>query len=549
VELKTLDAKKLSNAFLSGAKSLEAKKDEINELNVFPVPDGDTGTNMTMTVMSAAKAVHELGDDADIKSVCKAMSSGSLRGARGNSGVILSQLLRGFTKIVKAEEVIDVDVLARGCERATETAYKAVMKPKEGTILTVARGISDRAILLAEETDDIVYFLEELVEEGDRVLQKTPDLLPVLKQAGVVDSGGAGLLEILRGAYKYISGEKVDLSLVSDEEKESTSDERIFNYHLSFVLVPAKHTTDDRKDGFASYLSLSGGNVIIDKKDLYISASLDTDNPGDIFRKALELGSLHEIELKNNGDKEGFIRPESTSDSDSSYATTTKADSTEKKAMGFVAVMAGEGMSRIFSDLGCDVCITGGQTMNPSTDDILNAVEKINCDNVFVLPNNKNIILAANQAALLCKDKNIIVIPTKSVPQGITALINFLPDSSVEENKEIMENEIQNVKTGEITYAVRNTMIDDKEITAGDFMGIGDSGLLSVGRNRNDVFIEMLENMVDDMSSIITIYYGEDVTEGEAEETKNFIQAKFPNLEIDLENGGQPVYYYVTSVE
>lgn len=547
MELKTLDAKKLSNAFLSGAKSLEAKKDEINELNVFPVPDGDTGTNMTMTVMSAAKAVHELGDEADTKSICKAMSSGSLRGARGNSGVILSQLLRGFTKVVKAEETIDVDVLARACERATETAYKAVMKPKEGTILTVARGISDKSILLAEETDDIIYFLEELVEEGDRVLQKTPDMLPVLKQAGVVDSGGAGLLEILRGAFKYISGEEVDLSFESDEETETSKDERSFNYHLSFVLVPTKHTTDDRRDAFVSFLSLSGGNVKADKKSLYISASLDTDNPGDIMRKALELGSLHEIELNNNNDKNGFVKPESTEEvpTDKTEAEVTS----EKKAMGFVAVMAGEGMSRIFSDLGCDICITGGQTMNPSTDDILSAVEKLNCDSVFVLPNNKNIILAANQAAELCHDKKVIVIPTKSVPQGITALINFLPDSSAEENKENMEKEIQNVKTGEITYAVRNTTIDDKEITAGDFMGIGDSGLLAVGRNRNDVFIEMLQNMVDDSSSIITVYYGEDVTEGEAEDTKNCIQAKFPNLEIDIENGGQPVYYYVTSVE
>lgn len=537
MELKSINSDQLANGFLAGAKFLAAEEDKINELNVFPVPDGDTGTNMTMTVMSAAKAVMEL-EDKDMKSVAKAMSSGSLRGARGNSGVILSQLFRGFSKVCKTETEITVPVLAAACEKATETAYKAVMKPKEGTILTVARGIADKASEAVETTDDILEFLEIIIAEGDAVLQKTPDMLPVLKQAGVVDSGGAGLMQVLKGVYAYLNGDEVDLSF-GDGSVESKP-AKVYTYKLSFVLVPEKTTSKERVADFESFLKTAGDELTFLNKQEFVEISLLTDVPGEIITKACALGTVHEIDFSNAIDaKDGFVRP----------VAETKTEAADVKEIGFVSVSAGDGMNQIFLDMGVDVNITGGQTMNPSTDDILSAIEKVNAKTVFVLPNNKNIILAANQAVALSEDKKVVVIPTTTVPQGITALINYLPDKSVEENKAIMEEEIKNVKTGSITYAVRDTEIDDKVIKSGDYMGIGDKGIISVGPDKDEVFMSMLKEMVSEESSLITVYFGSDVTEGEANEMQEKIAAEFTNVEIDVENGGQPVYYYVVSVE
>lgn len=542
MKLQTINHDQLAKAFLAGAKYLQAEEDKINELNVFPVPDGDTGTNMTMTVMSAAKAVMAL-EDRDMKTVSKAMSSGSLRGARGNSGVILSQLLRGFSKVVKTETELNVPIIAASFAKATETAYKAVMKPKEGTILTVARGMSDKAAELMDETDDILEFLSQVIEEGDKVLQKTPDMLPVLKEAGVVDSGGSGLMCVMKGAYAYLSGEDVDLSF--GDEDAGAKVEKKYEYKLSFVLVPDRNTSHERVDDFASYLQTGGLVNRLSNNKTYLELDIDTDIPGDIITKAGALGSIHDIAFSNISDKDGFVKPEEEKEA----ANSDQSAGEEMKEFGFVSVSAGEGISRIFSEMGVDQNITGGQTMNPSTDDILSAVEKVNAKTVFVLPNNKNIILAANQTVHLCEDKKVIVIPTATIPQGITALINFLPDKSAEENEKTMKAEIANVKTGQITYAVRNTTIDEKEIKAGDFMGIGDKGILSVGASRDEVFLEMLHNMVDDESSLITIYYGADVTEAEAGEVKDMVASEFKGIEVELENGGQPVYYFIISVE
>ena len=537
MELKTINSDQLAQGFLAGAKFLQAEEDKINELNVFPVPDGDTGTNMTMTVMSAAKAVMEL-EDRDMKSVCKAMSSGSLRGARGNSGVILSQLFRGFSKVCKTETDITVPVLAAACEKATETAYKAVMKPKEGTILTVARGIADKASEAVETTDDILEFLQLIIDEGDKVLQQTPEMLPVLKQAGVVDSGGAGLMQVLKGVYAYLNGDEIDLSFDGTESKQKA--EKVYTYELSFVLVPEKTTSVERIGDYDSFMKTAGDVKTFKNEKAYVEVSVLTDVPGEIITKACALGEVHEIKFANAIDaKNGFSRP----------VVEEEPVASDMKEIGFVSVSAGEGMNQIFLDMGVDVNITGGQTMNPSTDDILSAIEKVNAKTVFVLPNNKNIILAANQAVALSEDKQVVVIPTTTVPQGITALINYLPDKSVEENKAIMEEEIKNVATGQITYAVRDTEIDDKTIKSGDYMGIGDKGIISVGPDKDKVFVEMLEEMVSEASSLITVYFGCDVTEGEANEMKEMLVAKFPNLEVEVENGGQPVYYYVVSVE
>jgi hypothetical protein len=541
MKLQTINHDQLAKAFLAGAKYLQAEEDKINELNVFPVPDGDTGTNMTMTVMSAAEAVLKL-EDRNMKTVSKAMSSGSLRGARGNSGVILSQLLRGFSKVVKTETELNVPIIAASFAKATETAYKAVMKPKEGTILTVARGMSDKAAELMDETDDILEFLSQVIEEGDKVLQKTPDMLPVLKEAGVVDSGGSGLMCVMKGAYAYLSGEDVDLSF--GEEDSVSNAKKTYEYKLSFVLVPDKNTSYERVEDFASFLQTGGLVNKISNKKTYLELDMDTDIPGDIITKAGALGSVHEISFSNISDKDGFVKPEEEKE-----IKNNEAANEEIKEFGFVSVSAGEGISRIFSEMGVDRNITGGQTMNPSTDDILSAIEKVNAKTVFVLPNNKNIILAANQTVHLCEDKKVVVIPTTTIPQGITALINFLPDKSAEENEEIMKAEIANVKTGQITYAVRNTTIDEKEIKAGDFMGIGDKGILSVGASRDEVFLDMLHNMVDEESSLITIYYGADVTEEEAGEVKDMVASRFKGIEVELENGGQPVYYFIVSVE
>ena len=550
-EIKSINAEQLSCMFIAGAKALEEQKDKINELNVFPVPDGDTGTNMTMTIMSAAKAVADLGNTPEMKDLAKAISSGSLRGARGNSGVILSQLFRGFTKVIKVESELTVPVLAEACDRAAETAYKAVMKPKEGTILTVARRAADKALEMLNETDDVLVFIKAVVDEADAVLQQTPEMLPVLKQAGVVDSGGAGLLEVIRGGYDYITGAKTfDLTISSASQEEAEEEEapkkNSYAYSMSFRLNITKPATDKRRQDYMNYLVAVGDQVKNEMKSDSISTSMNTNAPGEVLTKACGLGTVYDIVINTNVAEK---REDAPLEESAPVTEEAPLETSERKAMGFVTVFAGDGLAEIFRGIGADYVISGGQTMNPSTDDILNAVEKVNADTVFILPNNKNIILAANQAVHICEDKKLIVIPTKSVPQGITALINFIPDQSAEENAEHMNEEIQNVKTGEITFAVRDTVIDDHEIHINDLMGIGDSGLLSVGTNIENVFLEMLEKMVDEESALVSIYAGEDTTDEDADKMAEVIRSKYPDLEVELEKGGQPVYYYVFSVE
>lgn len=546
--INSIDAKTLAKMFLAGAKTLEAHKDEINELNVFPVPDGDTGTNMTMTIMSAAREVAGLGDALEMKAVAKAISSGSLRGARGNSGVILSQLFRGFSKVVKTEEELTVPILAAACNRAAETAYKAVMKPKEGTILTVARAAADKAVELADKTDDVLELVTEVVAEADAVLQKTPDMLPVLKQAGVVDSGGAGLLMVLQGGLDILNGKDIDITIENtNAENKDVVKKQSFQYHVAFKLTITKPATEAEREKYKSYLTAAGADVINTTNGDTITTSMETNAPGDVISRATGLGIITNVEIKTNGD----MAPEQSTAETAPVAEEAPLCEApaERKAMGFVSVCAGDGMAEIFKNIGADYVISGGQTMNPSTDDILQAVEKVNADTVFILPNNKNIILAANQAVELEKNKKLIVIPTKTVPQGITALINFVPDQTAEENRDHMNEEIGFVKTGQITYAVRDTVIDDKQIEKGNLMGMGDAGLLSVGNDMTAVMLETLQAMVDEDSALISIYYGQDVTEEEANKILSSVQESFPTLEVELEKGDQPVYYYVFSVE
>ena len=545
MEISTIKASDLSKMFLAGAKYLEANKDVINELNVFPVPDGDTGTNMTMTIMSAAKEVAAL-ENPDMATLCKAMSSGSLRGARGNSGVILSQLFRGFTKIVKTHDELTVEVLAEACQKSVETAYKAVMKPKEGTILTVAKAVADKASEMAEKTDNIVEFYEAVVNAADETLQKTPDMLPVLKQAGVVDSGGQGLLEVLRGGYDFMTGKEIDLSVEGAEKKEATEETVMpkFLYRMSFVIKST--TTINSKDviDYKVYLEALGEEISVEQKDQYVSVIIMTNEPGRVISKATKLGTMSQVSMIN-------IMDDDVPKEDNKIIEMPKKEEVAEpeKEIGFVTVASGKGLVQIFKDLGADCVIEGGQTMNPSTDDILSAVEKVNAKTVFVLPNNKNIILAANQAEKLCKDKTVVVIPTKTLPQGITALINFIPDQSVKENEDRMNEEITNVKSGEVTYAVRDTVIDDKEISEGDYMGIGDAGILAVQKDLTDVMIQMLEEMVDEDSALISLYFGADVKKREANKMKKAVEEHFSSLDVELQDGGQPVYYSVTSVE
>lgn len=549
MEIKTIDAAQLSKMFLAGAKSLEKEKDYINELNVFPVPDGDTGTNMTMTIMSAAKEVYAL-DNPDMKTLAKAISSGSLRGARGNSGVILSQLFRGFTKVIKTVDEIDVDIMCEAIQKSCETAYKAVMKPKEGTILTVARGVADKALELVDTTDDLAYFCDEIIKEGNLVLSKTPDMLPVLKQAGVVDSGGQGLMQVLMGGFDYMMGKEVDLSFDDDAKAEEASAEEVkYEYSVEYVITMSCPISTKKKNDLVNYLGTVGDSVEVKAENNRVMTSVNTNEPGAVINMGMGIGSLVDIKIEN--------LKVSAKDASASKATENKAvepapvEATNEitKEIGFVAVSIGEGLNAIFTELGVDRMIEGGQTMNPSTEDVLDAINKVPAKTVFVLPNNKNIIMAANQAALLSEDKEVKVIPTKTIPQGITALINFIPDESPEDNEKRMLAEIANVKTGQITYAVRDTVIDDKEIKMGDYMGIGDAGILSVSQDITDTFIDMLKEMVDEESAIISIYYGADVSEEDATALSEKIGAEFGDVEIELQQGGQPVYYYICAVE
>ncbi|EDM62218.1 DAK2 domain fusion protein YloV [Dorea longicatena DSM 13814] len=546
--------------FLAGAQNIEAKKDYINELNVFPVPDGDTGTNMSMTIMSAAKEVTALNKPA-MKDLAKAISSGSLRGARGNSGVILSQLLRGFTKAIKEEKEIDVLALAAACQRARDTAYKAVMKPKEGTILTVASGIATKAAEMAEETDDLEVFIPAVIEHAQDVLNQTPEMLPVLKEAGVVDSGGQGLLEVIKGAYDAFLGKEIDYSVIEPStgvtvnkvNAEDTADIK-FGYCTEFIILTEKEFTEDDEREFKKFLSSIGDSIVCVADDDVVKIHVHTNDPGLAIQKALTYGQLSKMKIDNMREEhqEKLIRDAeklAEQQANEEAAHEEKKPAEPRKAMGFIAVSIGAGMNEIFKELGADYIIEGGQTMNPSTEDMLNAIDRVNADTVFILPNNKNIVLAANQAKSLVEEKEIIVIPTKTVPQGITAIINFMPDADAKTNEEAMLEEIKNVKTGQVTYAVRDTHIDDKEIHEGDIMGIGDSGILAVGKDLEETTKELIANLVDEDSELISIYYGEEVSEEDAEKFTEEITELYPDVDVDIQFGGQPIYYYVLAVE
>lgn len=550
--MNTIDAKLLAKMFLAGAKNLEVKKEWINELNVFPVPDGDTGTNMTLTIMSAVKEVNGI-TDLTLETLAKAISSGSLRGARGNSGVILSQLLRGFTKRIREHEELDAVTLARAIDKGVETAYKAVMKPKEGTILTVARGVADKAMELAEDAEDLQSFFEDVLAEGNRVLQRTPEMLPVLKEAGVVDSGGQGLMVVLEGAFDAFMGKEIDLTFDAGESAkvvkispQAEADIK-FGYCTEFIVVLDKKFTEQDEVEFKSYLSSIGDSIVCVADDEIVKIHVHTNDPGLAIQRALTFGSLSRIKIDNMREEhqEKLIK-----DAEKVAAKQAEEDAQKtRKEVGFISVSIGEGFGEIFRDLGVDYLIEGGQTMNPSTEDMLNAIARVNADTIFIFPNNKNIILAANQAKALTKDKNIVVIPTKTVPQGITAVINFVPEKSAEENEKAMLEEIQRVKTGQITYAVRDTHIDDKEIHQGDIMGIGDHGMLSVGRDVVSVAKESVEAMVDDESELISIYYGEDFSQEEAEKLGEELEEMYDFCDVEVNCGGQPIYYCIISVE
>ena len=609
----SIDSRMVARMFLAGAKNLEAKKEWINQLNVFPVPDGDTGTNMTMTIMAAAKEVQEC-DKNDMAAVCKAISSGSLRGARGNSGVILSQLLRGLTKGLKEHEEIDVQILADAFDKAVETAYKAVMKPKEGTILTVAKGAGDKARELASAGEtDIEKFAKEVIEYADEVLDKTPDMLPVLKQAGVVDSGGEGLVQVLKGALSGLLGEEIDLTPVAAVEAPTAPKKIVskeapveikYGYCTEFVILLKRELNSKQESDFRKFLGDIGDSIVMVADDEICKIHVHTNDPGLAIQKALLLGQLSNMKVDNmrmehreklfhmneNGtadeiDQEISGMAERTIPQDAEYEypegeikvsgkhvdavlndaakwgddkgeafgsmEENKASEPAKEPadFGFVAVCAGDGLTELFKGLGVDEVISGGQTMNPSTDDILTAIEHVNAKTVFVLPNNKNIIMAANQARDLSEDKEVIVIPTKTVPQGVTAVINFIPDMSAEENKETMMDVIGGVHTGEVTYAVRDTVIDDKQIHEGDYMGIGDEGIISVGQKMEDVTFEMLKGLMSEELELISIYYGADVDEETAESLRKRVANEYPNCDIELQPGGQPVYYYIVSAE
>ena len=544
---------------MAGAKNLEAKKEWINELNVFPVPDGDTGTNMSMTIMSAAKAVSEL-ENPTMKELAKAISSGSLRGARGNSGVILSQLFRGFTKVIAEYDELDVVILTEAMQKAVETAYKAVMKPKEGTILTVAKGAANKALELCDDTDDIVFFVDEVIKEADHVLSKTPDMLPVLKQAGVVDSGGQGLVQVLKGGYDSLIGKEIDYSIegsaasagVMKITAETEADIK-FGYCTEFIIVLNQPLTEKQEHEYKNFLESIGDSIVVVADDEIVKTHVHTNDPGLAIQEALKHGSLSKIKIDNMREEhqEKLIKDAEKLAKEQKEEETKKEEKAEepRKEMGFISVSIGAGVNEIFNGLGVDYIIEGGQTMNPSTEDMLNAIDHVNADNIFILPNNKNIVLAANQAASLVEDKKIIVIPTKTIPQGITALINFIPDQSAEENAERMTEELENVKTGQVTYAVRDTKIDDKEIKQGDYMGIGDKSILAVGKDIKSTTEDMVAEMVDEESAIICIYYGEEVTEEDANALGAALEEKYPEVEVEIHFGGQPIYYYVISVE
>ena len=571
-----IDAKTLAKMFLAGAKTLESKKEWINELNVFPVPDGDTGTNMTLTIMSAAKEVTALGEPT-METLSKAISSGSLRGARGNSGVILSQLLRGFTKVIKEQDEIDTTILANAMQKATETAYKAVMKPKEGTILTVARGAAEKAMELVTTTTDMETFIAEVIKHAEYVLSQTPEMLPVLKQAGVVDSGGQGLVEVLKGGFDAYLGKEMDFTVSDAAAEAKTASEKIeaqaeleikFGYCTEFIIMVSNVFNAKNEQDFKTFLESIGDSIVCVADDDIVKVHVHTNDPGLAIQKALTYGALtnmkidnmreeHQEKLFKMAEKEKAEQADAANQSDAEPEKKAAMDKKDDKPVftepakeiGFIAVSVGEGMDAIFKGLGVDYLISGGQTMNPSTEDMVNAIEHVNAKTVFILPNNKNIILAANQAQYLVEDKEIVVIPTKTVPQGITALINYMPDQSAKENEESMNEEIKKVKTGQVTYAVRDTVINGMEIKQGNIMGIGDHDILSVGTVVEDTAMEMLDKMVDEDSELISIYFGNEVDEEMAGDFAAEVEKAYPDCDVEIHSGNQPIYYYIISVE
>ena len=562
----TIDAALVQKMFLAGAKNLESKKEWINDLNVFPVPDGDTGTNMTLTIMSAAKEVSAIANPT-MENLAKAISTGSLRGARGNSGVILSQLLRGFTKEMSQVKEITVKTLAVATGRATETAYKAVMKPKEGTILTVAKGVSDKAAEIADTVTDIEEALSVIIDYAEEVLAKTPDMLPVLKEAGVVDSGGQGLVVVLRGLYDALTGKVTDFTITEPnaEFKAGSSmpgkgaaidnADIKFGYCTEFIIMLEKPFDENTEAEFKKFLSSIGDSIVCVNLDDIVKVHVHTNHPGQAFEKGLEYGQLTKMKVDNMREEHNQ-KVIAQSEYQSAVAADAmkkreeeKAENTPKKDFGFITIAAGEGLAEIFKGLGVDEVIQGGQTMNPSTEDILNAAEKINADTIFVLPNNSNIILASNQAASIIEDKKLVVIPTKTIPQGITAMINFELTRNDKENEEAMLESLSTVKSGQLTYAVRDTSIDGKEIKKDNYLGLGDKGLAAVGTDMDDTALAMLAEFVDEESELISVYYGEDIDESKAEELVKKIEEKFDGVDVELQYGGQPVYYYIVSVE
>lgn len=560
--IKTIDAVALQKAFLAGAKSIEARKEYINELNVFPVPDGDTGTNMTLTIMSAANEVSKI-QEPTIASVCKAISRGTLTGARGNSGVILSQLFRGFTKEIEEQNEVTVPMMATAFERAVEVAYRAVMKPKEGTILTVARGGATKAKEIAEKTDDLIEFGREVIAHMEEVLAMTPEMLPVLKEAGVVDSGGQGLLEVVKGAYDSLCGKEVVFESSTTQNKvESTvakqtsgvNTENIatadikFGYCTEFIVILEKEFNAKTEQEFKAYLESIGDSLVVVSDGEIVKVHVHTNDPGLAIQKGLSYGSLSRMKIDNMREEHNERLVANASKVAASEVAKEKAPE-KRKDVGFVAVSIGEGINEIFTGLGVDYLIEGGQTMNPSTEDMLNAIDQVNADTIFILPNNSNIILAANQASSLVEDKEIVVIPSKTVPQGITAIINFMNDKSAKENAERMTEEMMKVKTGQVTYAVRDTSMDGHEIKQGNIMGIGDKSILAVGEDIHKTTLDLVGNLVDDDSELVSLYYGDEISEDDANALADEIMEKYPDVDVEVHMGGQPIYYYVLSVE
>ncbi len=556
MEIMSIDALMAQKMFIAGAKSLEANKEYINELNVFPVPDGDTGTNMTMTIMSAANEVAGL-DNPNMEQVAKAISSGSLRGARGNSGVILSQLFRGFTRVIKVEQEITSDVFAQACVKAVETAYKAVMKPKEGTILTVAKGMQEKAVEMASNSEDLAVVIDEVIKYGDEVLDKTPDMLPVLKQAGVVDSGGQGLMTVMKGMYDALLGKEVDIKLEGAKPKIAVSADDMqveeadikFGYCTEFIINLKRAMSEETEDDFRAFLQSIGDSIVLVADDDIVKVHVHTNQPGEAFTRALTYGSLSRMKVDNMREEHHERLIKNAEKKAKELEEARKREAAPRKEAGFMAVAVGDGISEIFKSMDVDYIISGGQTMNPSTEDIIKGIDQINADTIYILPNNSNIILAAQQTEMLVEDKKIVVIPSKTIPQGISAMLGYIPGNSPEDNKESMIEAMSEVKSGEVTYSVRDTVIDGKDIKKGNIMGIGDEGIVAVGEDVTKTVVEMLETMVDEDSGIISIYYGEDITEGDANKLGDVISEKFSDVEVEVYPGGQPVYYYLTSVE